>query len=112
MTGHRSPVGAAIAWRGPMGFNFSFLENRCDVLVEPDLPDDQAGLVAQALVSASMPTYEDFPPGWMPLVTAPRHVPLYQALGARPIRPYAQATWLASGYAAMFARIDGARSSQ
>jgi hypothetical protein len=27
------PVGAAIAYRGPLGVNFSYLENRCDLLL-------------------------------------------------------------------------------
>jgi hypothetical protein len=35
MDGHDAPVGAAIAYRGPLGFNLSFLENRCDVLLDP-----------------------------------------------------------------------------
>src|SRR5690606_38412782 len=36
-SGSDEPIAAAIAYRGPLGLNFSFLENRCDVLVRPGL---------------------------------------------------------------------------
>jgi len=29
------PIGAVIAYRGPLGANFSYLENRCDLLLHP-----------------------------------------------------------------------------
>src|SRR5712672_4840326 len=36
------PIGAAIVYRGPLGVNFSYLENRCDLLLNPSLPESEA----------------------------------------------------------------------
>src|SRR3954471_24708550 len=47
------PVGAAIAYRGPMGINFSYLENRCDLLLHPTLPAVDVPATVAALVNAS-----------------------------------------------------------
>jgi len=33
------PIGAVIAYRGPLGLNFSYIENRCDLLLHPTLPE-------------------------------------------------------------------------
>jgi hypothetical protein len=57
--GQHRPIGAAIAYRGPLGFNLSFLENRCDLLLDPALAADRAVLVGRALVGAAAPTYAD-----------------------------------------------------
>src|SRR6266403_1701421 len=35
------PIGAAIVYRGPLGMNFSYLENRCDLLLHPTLPESE-----------------------------------------------------------------------
>ena len=48
LDGYYGPVGAAVAYRGPLGSNFSFLENRCELLVEPTLTGEQAGAVMNA----------------------------------------------------------------
>lgn len=34
--GQQDPIGFAVAYRGPLGLNFSFLENRCELWVDPD----------------------------------------------------------------------------
>src|SRR5207244_3223080 len=46
-------VGAAIAYRGPLGVNFSYLENRCDLLLQPSLPEVEVAEAAAALLTAS-----------------------------------------------------------
>ena len=33
------PAGFAVAYRGPLGLNFSFLENRCELWIDPQLDD-------------------------------------------------------------------------
>src|SRR5437016_1267174 len=54
------PIGAATAYRGPLGLNFSYIENRCDLLLHPTLPDADAVDVVSALLKASSSAYEDF----------------------------------------------------
>ncbi len=46
------PVGAAIAYRGPLGLNFSYIENRCDLLLHPTLPESDALDVVASLLRA------------------------------------------------------------
>src|SRR5947209_17402973 len=53
-------VGAAIAYRGPLGVNFSYLENRCDLLLHPTLPEAEVSEAAAALLTASAEAYRDF----------------------------------------------------
>ena len=44
------PIGAVIAYRGPLGLNFSYIENRCDLLLHPTLPE---GDVADVVLRSS-----------------------------------------------------------
>jgi hypothetical protein len=99
-------VGAAIAYRGPLGFNFSFLENRCDILLDPSLTDRQADAVTRALVEAAAPAYADFPLRAMPVVGDGRTARAVLALGAQPIRRYARAIWLRPGFVASYHHFD------
>jgi hypothetical protein len=92
-------LGAALAHRGPLGMNYSFLENRCDLLLAQTTPD-QAATTAQTLAAAAAETYQDFPPGFIPvMVTAhrPTDTDIDQALGGDLLQTYAQAVWLRAG---------------
>lgn len=87
-------AGAVIAYRGPLGFNFSFLENRCDVILHADIHPDRAPTVVQALLAAAAPLYSDFELGCL-LVTIPdTQQEILQMLGGRFVRNYAQTIWL------------------
>jgi hypothetical protein len=106
INGHDGPVGAAIAQRGPLGFNLSFLESRCDLLVEPTLTTEKATVVTRALVSAAASAYEDFPPGAMPLITDDRTALIVCGLGGELVRQYAQGIWLRAGYLAWYRHVE------
>ena len=86
-------LGVAIAWRGPLGFNFSFLENRCDLITAPDISSERRAAVASALLSATLPVYNDFEPGGMYLITGSIEAAVLEGPGIRPIREYACTTW-------------------
>src|ERR1700686_3379501 len=62
------PIGAAIAYRGPLGVNFSYIENRCDLLLHPTLPEADAVDVVAALLRASSSAYEDFELDTIPVI--------------------------------------------
>jgi len=48
------------AYRGPLGVNFSYLENRCDLLLHPTLPESEVSEAASALLTACSKAYDDF----------------------------------------------------
>jgi NAD(P)H-dependent flavin oxidoreductase YrpB (nitropropane dioxygenase family) len=106
MPGHEMPVGAAIAYRGPLGLNFSFLENRCDLILSPDLADDQIPSVALPLLAAVATAYEDFLPDMIPVVTESSAVPCLRKAGAQLIRQYCQSIWLRGGFVGWYRHID------
>lgn len=83
-------AGMALVYRGPLGFNFSFLENRCALILEPVLPQAQRATVIAALLSAAAETYAGFPPGFIPIVIDKAYAPEAHAVGAEYIRDYAQ----------------------
>ena len=92
-------LGAVLAHRAPLGLNYSFLENRCDLLLDDEDPQDAEG-TAQALVAAVADTYGDFAPGFIPVMltsdtTAAESV--RAALHAELMQTYAQAVWLRAG---------------
>ncbi len=90
-------VGAAIAHRGPLGLNFSFLENRCDLVLDPGLAENQAAEVAAALLRTASEAYEDFLPGFVPVVVPEAYAAQVLALGGYRLQTYAQITWLRPG---------------
>jgi hypothetical protein len=96
------PVGAAIAWRGPLGFNFSFLENRCDLLLDPELPPSRRESLLRGLLRAASTAYGDLETREIPLVVTESDEPAAIAAGARPIRRYTQSIWLRPGFPAMY----------
>ncbi len=65
---HEQIVGIALAYRGPLGFNFSFLENRCDLIVSNLLNDETRQEVITTLVCAVAEQYADFPPQIIPVI--------------------------------------------
>jgi hypothetical protein len=83
LPGHEVPVGAAVAYRGPLGFNLSFLENRCDLLISPALTDAQVEAVARHLVIRASVAYADFEPGSIPVATTDRAARTLQDGGAQ-----------------------------
>ena len=86
LKGHDAVVGAAIAYRGPLGFNFSLLESRCDLLIDPTLNNAHANAVTQALVETAATVYKDFPPRVIPLVTDDPTSSNVVSMGGRLIR--------------------------
>ena len=75
--------GAALAYRAPLGLNYSFLENRCDVLLSDEEPEEASG-TARALVAAAADTYRDFTPGFIPVTL---YVVEHTNSAIRPDRP-------------------------
>jgi hypothetical protein len=100
------PVGAALAYRGPLGLNFSFLENRCDLLLHPELSPADAAAVSESLVAATLPAYADFELEDIPLVADEAAAPSLQALGGEFLRNYCQGIWLKDGQPQLYGHVD------
>jgi hypothetical protein len=101
------PVGAAIAYRGPLGINFSYLENRCDLLLHPTLPAvDVPGTVA-SLLNASSAAYQDFELEDIPLITDEMATDVLLKFGAEFLRHYCQGIWLKAGHQGFYQHVDG-----
>jgi len=106
LSGRREPSGAAIIWRGPLGFNFSFLENRCDLLLDPTATDEEAHAIVSTLIGAAALEYADFPPRAIPIVADTRSSAIVQGLGGEFIRRYAQSIWLKDGYVGWYRHVE------
>jgi hypothetical protein len=105
-------LGAVLAHRGPVGLNFSFLENRCDLVLFPGLAPELAADAAAGLLAAAADAYEDFSPGFIPVATPAACAPAVVWMGASAIRTtvvggqapeatYSHISWLRPGLAAL-----------
>jgi hypothetical protein len=99
-------VGAAIAYRGPLGLNFSFLENRCDLLLAPDLTETDVQRTAAGVLRAAITAYDTFELDFVPLVTREFAMPVLLNLGAQFVRHYCQCIWLKGGYSRSYRHVD------
>jgi hypothetical protein len=101
------PIGAAIAYRGPLGVNFSYLENRCDLLLHPTLPESEVSEAACALLSACSRAYDDFELEEIPVIAEEMATHVLYTLGAQFLRHYCQGIWLKDGHPRFYGHVDG-----
>jgi hypothetical protein len=104
--GNDQAAGAALAYRGPLGINLSLLENRCDLLLNPDLADEEVPPVVAALLGAASQAYLDFAPGFLPVTADRRAAAVLARAGARLMRGYRQLAWLGDGFRAGYDQIE------
>lgn len=104
--GEDAPVGAALAYRGPLGVNFSFLESRCDVLLAPGLSPQHATDVTAALMARAADAYDGFALEEIPVVAEPASVTALAACGGQMLRTYCQGIWLKRGQPALYRHVD------
>ena len=101
------PVGAALAYRGPLGANFSYLENRCDLLLDPGLADADVSDVVISLLRAASKEYEDFELGTIPVIADSVASVVLIQLGAEYLRDYCQGIWLKDGSLRFYRHVEG-----
>jgi hypothetical protein len=100
------PIGAAIVYRGPLGLNFSFLENRCDLLFSPALSEAEVTSAASALLTSAVTAYENFELEHIPVIVSENSVPALLKVGAEFIRHYCQCIWLKGSYPRSYRHVD------
>ena len=96
--------GMIVAYRGPFGFNFSFLENRCDLMTDPFLSTPERAEVCRLLIRHAAEAYadrdSDIPYPLQHLVVMADD-PCWEALaplGAVKTRQYNHGIWLKPGF--------------
>jgi hypothetical protein len=97
-------IGVALTYRGPLGLNFSFLENRLDLILS-DYHMAWHVDVARSLLDASLEYYSGFELDWIPVVVDPAAA-LNLAGVAIHLRDYNQVIWLHQGFEAQIAHYD------
>ncbi len=96
--------GMVVAYRGPFGFNFSFLENRCDLMTDPFLSDEQRAEVCRQLLGHAAQVYfskDDILSYPLPHLVVMADDPCWEALapmGAVRARQYNHGLWLNQGF--------------
>jgi hypothetical protein len=100
------PIGAVIAYRGPLGINFSYLENRCDLLISKHLAPAEVSDVACSLLSACTASYQDFELDEIPVIADERTAHALVKVGANFVRNYFQGIWLRGGYTRFYRHIE------
>ena len=83
-----SPATVALAYRGPLGLNFSFLENRIELVVRTGLPPALREEAVQALLWAIQPVYDDAPLVELVVVARGQDRAALEAAGLRHVRSY------------------------
>ena len=104
--GREQLVGAVVAYRGPLGLNFSYLENRCDLLTPQTLTTAETDRVAVSLLSAAQTVYADFELDDIPVIAADSAGSAIASVGGQFIRHYCQCIWLKDGYARSYRHVD------
>lgn len=99
-------MGAVVVYRGPLGLNFSYLENRCDLLLMPYLSASEVESASGALLGAAVSAYENFELDEIPVIAPDNSVPALSKLGAQFLRYYCQCIWLKDGYARSYRHVD------
>ncbi|MBL8887613.1 MAG: hypothetical protein JNK16_13215 [Phycisphaerales bacterium] len=100
------PIGIATAYRGPLGLSFSFLENRCELWLDPYLDDERYTRAIAALVNVAAETYNDFELPIMLVTTDECAGNVMLSLGASLIQKYSRSLWLRPGFAAWYKHVD------
>ncbi len=100
------PVGAAMAYRGPLGVNFSYIENRCDLLLHPTVPEGDVPSVVASLLNAAAAAYADFELDEISVIADEIAAPALLGLGAEFLRNYCQGIWLQHGQREFYSHVD------
>jgi hypothetical protein len=100
------PVGLAMAYRGPLGLNVSLLENRCDLIIDPTLNEEDFIEVACALIKSIQDIYNDFELDYLPIMANDRLARLLILRGQMMIRQYKHCMWLEKGFEDWFKHVE------
>lgn len=99
-------VGCVIGNRAPLGLNFSFLGNRAYFFVDNHLDNAEKNVLIRLMSSSIQPFYENFRPGFIPVVTNELCANHLTRMGAIFQRIYVQSIWLQGGFHEWYKHIS------
>jgi len=111
------PVGVVIANRAPFGLNFSILENRCDLLIDPLLTKETRRIVCHQLLSEAMNAYFSnelnlpFPISFVPVITDTKSSQILIDSGATFLRTYKKSVWMQQAFEGWYTHIQNTYES-
>jgi hypothetical protein len=100
LSGIDAPIAGVIAYRGPLGLNFSFIENRTDLLIPASGDHESMSVAIVSLMNAVQPTYANFEAPFIPVITPTVATPVLLQHGGKLVRQYTQSIWLRDGLVA------------
>ncbi|HEY2380642.1 MAG TPA: hypothetical protein VGK48_05610 [Terriglobia bacterium] len=100
------PIGAVMAYRGPLGINFSFIENRCDLLLHPAVAESDVPTIVGSLMNAARAAYTDFELNEIPVIADQMAASALTELGAEFLRSYCHGIWLQRGQSHFYEHVD------
>lgn len=107
LRGYPEPVGLSCAYRGPLGLNFSFLENRCDLWIDGRLDEMERRYVACSLIDHARPVYQD---SLLPYILVACDEPTLDVLlnwtPGQHIRTYSRCIWTRDGFWEWYQHVD------
>lgn len=105
--GRLDPVGMAVAYRGPLGLSFSFLENRCELWIDPHADTEQHAEAIAALVNGVSSVYADCELPFILLATDARGAEALVSQGAQPMQDYSRSIWLRPAFGGWYDHVNG-----
>jgi hypothetical protein len=106
LRGRDEPIAAAIAYSGSLGLNFSFIENRCDLMCDPTLDSNVRAEVCTALLYHVSRFQKGLPLRYLPVTADDRTAMILFASGASLIRNYSQSIWLRDGFLSWLQHVE------
>jgi len=93
------PAGAIIAYRGPLGLNFSLMENRMDLILNPALKVKSCSAVSAKLIRKAIHAYlNDYELESIPVLLRKKSPGMLKQLDIEFIRMYNKSSWVNKGF--------------
>src|SRR5438309_11887788 len=83
------------------------MENRCDLLLHPTLPETEGSEAACALLTGCAEAYSDFELEEIPVIAEEMATHVLFKLGVEFLRHYCQGIWLKDGHPRFYRHVDG-----
>lgn len=106
LPGRSEPIAGIIAYSGPLGLNFSFLENRCDLLCDSTLKDDIRLEICMRLIHKAAIFQETLPLRYLPITTDDHTAKVLISAGANLIRLYNQSIWCRKAFSSWLQHVE------
>ena len=92
-------AGVIIAYRGPLGLNFSLMENRIELILDDNLSENTSRSVSGKLFESATSVYSsDYPLDIIPVVIHSKSADILKQLDIEFVRIYNKSSWINKGF--------------